>query len=186
MDKRLVVELIPGPAFLVGNLLGGLFAGAIFATAATALAILLRWRWDKTLPLMALSIFGLTVVFLTVGLFLNDTTYVKVSNTAGSLAFAAIIGAGLWLRPSLLERTLGYSIHMTAPGWRRLHHAWIALSVVRALANEVMWRSFSDTVWAIYNGVSDVVWIGLFIGLTSLVAYRYWDETAAAAERGAD
>ncbi|WP_349371070.1 septation protein IspZ [Salinarimonas sp.] len=179
MDKRLVVELIPGPAFLVGHMVGGIFVGAGFAAVATGLAILLRWRWDRTLPLMAISIFALTIVLLSIGLVLDDTTYVKVSNTVGSLAFAAIIAFGMLLRPSLLRRTLGYGIHMTKHGWRTLHGAWIGLSVARAAANEIVWRNYSDRTWAIYNGVSDVAWIGLFFIVTSIVAHRYWDERTA-------
>jgi intracellular septation protein len=178
MDKRLVLELVPGPAFLVGNLIGGIFLGAGFATVATAVAIFLRWRWDRSLPLMAISIFLLTLVLLTAGLILDDTTYVKVSNTVGSVAFAAIVAGGMLLRPSLLRRTLGYSLHMTGRGWRLLHLGWIGLSLARAAANEVMWRTTSDRVWAIYNGLSDVAWIGLFFILTSVIANRFWDEPA--------
>ncbi|MBL4556574.1 MAG: septation protein IspZ [Rhodobacteraceae bacterium] len=122
-----------GPAFLLGNALGGIFAGAGLAAVATALAVFLRWRWDRALPLLAISIFGLTIVLLASGLILNDTTYVKVSNTVGSLVFAAMIGLGMCLRPSLLRRTLDYSIHMADHGWRALHLAWIGLSVARHL-----------------------------------------------------
>jgi intracellular septation protein len=176
MDKRLIIELIPGPAFLIGNAVGGIFLGAGFATVATAMAILLRWRWDRSLPWMAISIFVLTLILLTTGLVLDDTTYVKVSNTVGSLAFAAIVALGTLLRPSLLRRTLGYTIRMIPKGWRILHAGWISLSLARAGANEIVWRNASDRTWAIYNGVSDFVWIAIFFVLTSAVARRFWDD----------
>lgn len=178
MDKRLALELIPGPAFLIGNAIGGIFLGAALAAVATAAAIVLRWRWDRSLPLMALSIFALTLVLLAVGVVMDDTAYVKISNTVGSLAFATLIALGMLLRPSLLRRTLGYSIHMTGHGWRILHVTWIAISLARAVANEWMWRTVSDHAWAIYNGVSDIAWIGLFFLATSGVARRYWNEQA--------
>jgi intracellular septation protein len=82
------------------------------------------------------------------------------------------------LEPSLLRRTLGYSIRLTASGWRVLHLSWISVSLARAVANELIWRNMSDRVWAIYNGVSDVAWIGLFFVATSVVAHRYWDKSA--------
>ncbi len=176
MDKRLIVELIPGPAFLVGNALGGIFMGAGVATLATAIAILLRWRWDRSLPWMAISIFGLTIALLALGLVFEDVTYVKVSSTLGSLAFAAIVAFGMLMRPSLLQRTLGYSIHMTPNGWTILHLGWIGLSLARASANELVWRNASDRVWALYNGASDVAWIGLFFLITWIVAHRYWSQ----------
>ena len=174
MDKRLVVELTPGPAFLVGNALGGIFLGAGFTTLATIAAIGLRWRWDRALPWMAMSIFLLTLVLLATGLALDDTTYVKISNTIGSLAFAGIIALGMLLRPSLLQRTLGYSISMTARGWRMLHVSWISVSVARAAANEAVWRNTTDSTWALYNGISDIAWIGVFFLVTYAVARRFW------------
>jgi intracellular septation protein len=176
MDKRLLLELAPGPAFLIGNAIGGIFAGAMLASIATGIAIVLRWRWDRSLPWLAISIFTLTIVLLTIGLVLDDTTYVKVSNTIGSVLFAAIIGIGMFLRPSLLQRTFGDTIHMTARGWHILHIGWISLSLARAALNEVVWRNASDQSWAIYNGVSDIVWIGAFFILTSFLAHQYWDE----------
>jgi intracellular septation protein len=178
VDKRLAVELIPGPAFLVGHAIGGIFLGAALAAVATGAAIVLRWRWDQTLPLMAISIFALTLVLLAVGLVLDDATYVKISNTVGSLVFAALIGLGMLLRPSLLRRTLGYSLRMTRDGWRLLHVTWIGISLARAAVNEVMWRTVSDRTWAIYNGVSDLAWIGLIFVATSGVARRYWNDRA--------
>ena len=125
---------------------------------------------------MAISIFVLTVVLLTVGLILEDTTYVKVSNTIGSIGFAAIVGLGLFLNPSLLRRTLGHSIQMEPSGWWVLHLGWVVLSIARAVANEIVWRTLSDRTWAIYNGVSDIAWIGLFFVVTSVVAHRYWED----------
>lgn len=178
MDKRLIVEVIPGPAFLAGHAVGGIFAGAIVAAAATAVAVFLRWRWDQRLPLMAISIFVLTVALLGFGFVFNDPTYVKMTNTFGSLAFAGVIAGGMALRPSLLRRTFGHSIRMAPRGWRVLHLSWIALSLTRAGANEAVWRTTSGGTWALYNGISDIVWIGLFVALTWAVAHRYWTEDA--------
>ncbi|MGL6211701.1 MAG: inner membrane-spanning protein YciB [Paracoccaceae bacterium] len=176
MDKRLLVELLPGPAFLIGNAAGGIFAGAAFASIATVIAILLRWRWDRSLPWLAISILVLTLALLTAGLVLDDVTFVKLSSTIGSLVFATIIALGMLLRPSLLRRTLGYTIQMTAQGWRILNIYWIGLSLARAATNEVVWRNYSDNTWAIYNGVSDIGWIAIIAIATWAVANRYWDE----------
>lgn len=178
MDKRLILEIIPGPVFLLGNALGGIFLGAGLAVLATLAASILRWRWDRRLPLMALSILGLTLFLLALGLFYDDTSYVKVSNTLGSIAFALILAAGLFLRPSLLERTLGYSVHLTPQGWRTLHGVWIAVSLARAGANEAVWRSVNDNAWAIYNGIADLAWIAVFFAATWLVSAHHWKDPA--------
>jgi intracellular septation protein len=178
MDKRLILEIVPGPAFLVGHALGGIFTGAVLATLATGVAVALRWRWDRRLPWMAISILGLTLVMLIAGLLVDDERFVKVSNTLGSLVFAVIIGVGMAMRPSLLQRTLGYSISMAARGWTVMHVVWIGVSLARAGVNEVVWRSMPDDAWAIYNGISDILWIAILIGLTWVVAYLWWEEAA--------
>jgi intracellular septation protein len=174
VDKRLVVELVPGVAFLAGNAMAGIFAGAGLAAVATAVAVVLRWRWDRSLPWLAVAIFVLTLILLLAGLVFDDTTFVKVGATVGSLAFAVIIGAGMILRPSLVQRTLGYRLTLTARGWRVLEMTWIGLSLLRAALNEAVWRTASDGVWAIYNGVSDVLWIGVFVLVTSAIAHMFW------------
>lgn len=179
MDKRLIVELAPGLAFVIGGLAGGLFVAAGLAAGATAVAIWLRWRWDRRLPWLGLAIFVLTLILFIAGLALDDTTFVKISPTIGSLAFAAIIGLGWFLRPSLLERTLGYALRVTGRGWTLLHLVWIAISILRAAINEVVWRNASDRLWTLYNGFSDLAWIGLFVASTWVVAHLFWQETQA-------
>lgn len=176
MDKRLIVELAPGLAFVIGGLAGGLFVGAGLAAGATAVSIWLRWRWDQSLPWLALSIFVLTLILLLAGLAFDDTTFVKISPTIGSLAFAAIIGVGWLFRPSLLERTLGYALRLSGRGWTLLHLVWMAVSVLRAAVNEVVWRNASERFWMLYNGFSDLVWIGLFVASTWAVAHLLWQE----------
>lgn len=175
MDKRLIVEFIPGIAFLIGNALGGLFLGAGLACLATVVAIVLRWRWDRDLPWLAIAIFALTLVLLIAGLIFDDTTFIKISATVGSLAFAVIIAVGMIPRPCLLKRSLGYKIKITDGGWQALHLSWILLSMARAMANETVWRSMSDNIWAIYNGLSDFAWFALFYVATSAIAHRYWN-----------
>lgn len=180
MDKRLILEIVPGPVFLVGHALGGIFAGAVLATLATGVAVVVRWRWDRSLPWMAISILGLTLVMLVAGLLVDDARFVKVSNTLGSLLFAMIIAAGMAMQPSLLQRTLGHSISMAGRGWTVMHAVWIGVSLARAGVNEIVWRSMSDDAWAIYNGVSDIVWIAVLVGLTWVVAHVWWEDAARA------
>lgn len=176
MDKRFAVELLPGMAFVIGSYAGGLFWGAGLAAFSTVVAVLLRWQWDRSLPWLAIAILALTAILLLAGLAFDDTTFVKVSPTVGSLAFAAIVGCGYFLRPSLLERTLGYSLCLSRRGWSLLHVVWVGLSILRAALNEVIWRNGTERAWVLYNGFSDFAWLGLFVFVTWVVAGLYWHD----------
>lgn len=180
MDRRLILELLPGIAFLIGNAVHGLFWGAGAAAAATLIAVALRWRWDGQTPWLAVATLLLTLVLTGAAIVLNNATFVLVRPTVGALAFAAIVAVGALPSPSLLQRALGYRLQLTDGGWRVLHGAWIAAALGAALANEIARRALAPDGWAIFNALSDVGLFALIWLLTRLVAERYWiDRTSA-------
>ncbi|MEM6382237.1 MAG: septation protein IspZ [Pseudomonadota bacterium] len=176
MDRRLVLEFLPGIAFLAGNAYGGLLWAAAVTVVATAVAVALRWRWDGSIPWLAVSTLVLAVVLTAFGLALNDETFVLVRPTVGALAFAGILAVGAFARPSLLQRTLGYRLQIKEAGWPVLHAAWISISVFSAFANEVARRVLSTDHWAIYNVASDPALFGLIYLATRWIAEWYWVE----------
>jgi len=176
MDRRLTLELLPGLAFLLGYELGGLFWAAGATVLATSIAVALRWRWDGSVPWLAVATLALVVVLTLAGIALQDETFVLVRPTVGALAFAAILALGALARPSLLRRTLDYKLQIEDAGWRVLHVAWVGLSLLSAGANEVARRTLSTDTWALYNAASDPALFGLIYLATRWIAEIYWIE----------
>lgn len=174
MDRRLLLEFVPGPVFLVANAFGGLLWAAVAATAATAAAVALRWDWDGRIPWLAVATLTLALFLTLFGILLNDETFILVRPTVGALAFAAILGIGALARPSLLERTLDYVLCVEARAWPVLHIAWILIAVLSAIANEIARRALTTDQWAVYNVLSDPVLFSLIWLATRLIAERYW------------
>lgn len=185
MDRRLLLEVLPGIAFLLGNAAGGLLWAAGAAVAATGIAVAIRWRWDGRLPWLAVATLALALILTAFGVALNDETFVLVRPTIGALAFALILAVGARARPSLLRRTLDYRLRIEEPGWRALHVVWIALALLSAAANEIAWRVLTTDQWALYNVLSDPVLIGLIYLGTRAVARRYWIIEADEADEAA-
>ncbi|MEM9784434.1 MAG: septation protein IspZ, partial [Pseudomonadota bacterium] len=94
MDRRLILELLPGVAFLLGNAIGGLLWAAAVAVVATAVAVGTRWRWDGRMPWLAVSTLVLALVLTGFGVAFNNETFVLIRPTVGAFAFAAISGVG--------------------------------------------------------------------------------------------
>ncbi|ABV92768.1 intracellular septation protein A [Dinoroseobacter shibae DFL 12 = DSM 16493] len=176
MDRRLFLELLPGLAFLAGHVYGGLFWAAGLSVVATALAVGLRWRWDRAVPWLAVATFVLILVLTGAGLVLGDETFVMLRPTVGALAFAAILAVGACARPSLLQRTLDYKLRLVPRGWPVLHGAWVCLALLAAGANEIARRALSTDHWVVFNVLSDPALFGLIWIATRLVAEVYWDE----------
>ncbi|MBO6754787.1 MAG: septation protein IspZ [Roseibium sp.] len=176
MDRRLTLEFLPGAAFLLGNAYGGLLWAAAVTVFATAVAVALRWRWDGSIPWLAVSTLILAIILTAFGLSLNDETFVLVRPTVGAAAFAIILAIGAFAKPSLLERTLGYRLHLEKAGWVILHAAWTGLSLMSALANEFARRLLSTDQWAFYNVASDPALFALIYLATRIIAEWYWVE----------
>lgn len=144
----------------------------------TALAVGLRWRWDRQVPWLAVATLVLALVLTAAGLVLRDAVFIALRPTIGALAFAAIVGVGALARPPLLERSLGYRLRLTGRGWSVLHLAWLALALLSAATNEVMRRVLAAGAWVLYNALSDPVLIALIWLATRWVAERHWVEEA--------
>ena len=176
MDRRLFLEFLPAIVFLLANQVTDLFTAAAAAMVGAVVAVILRYRIDGQLPFLAVATLALSLLLLTAGFLSDDERFIKIRPTIGGIGFAAILAIGSLFRPSLLQRSMGYKLEITATGWAVLHGAWITLALTIAGANELVWRSTSTDAWVTYNVVSGPVTFGLYFAITYAVAWWYWIE----------
>lgn len=100
-----------------------------------------------TVPMMPLVSTGLIVIFGGLTLALQDKTFVKMKPTIVYVLFAAILLIGLYLKKPFIKYVIGQAIQMRDTGWTALTYRWIGFFIFMALLNEVVWRSFSESLW---------------------------------------
>ena len=176
MDRRLFLEFLPGIVFLLANFIWTFFIATAMAIVAAVVAVAVRYRIDRQLPFLAIATVALSVLMFGIGVMLNDENYIKMRPTIGGIAFALILAVGATFRPSLLERSLGYKLLITAPGWKLLHVGWMALAITLAMINVVVWQNTTTDLWVTYNAVIGPVAFGFYWLITYGVAWYYWDE----------
>lgn len=176
MDRRLLLEFLPGLVFLLANAVSNLYVATGAAILAAVAAVFLRYRIDGQLPFLAVATVVLSILMLGVGLMLDDERFIKIKPTIGSVAFAVILASGMLARPSMLQRSIGYKLEMIPTGWTVLHMAWIGMALVLAVANELVWRNTSTDLWVLYNVVSGPATFAIYYGVTYTVAWWYWQE----------
>lgn len=176
MDRRLLLEFLPGAVFLLTNAVWDLFAATAAAIAAALVAVILRYRIDGQAPYLAIATVVLSVTLLSVGLVLDDERYIKIRPTIGGVAFAVIVLIGASFRPPLLQRSLGYKLMITDAGWRMLHLGWAGLALCLALLNELVWRNTSTDLWVAYSAIAGPMAFAFYYGVTWAVAWEYWIE----------
>ena len=125
---------------------GFIVATLIFIPVLVASTLAL-WRLTGRLAPMQIATLVLVVVFGGLSVWLNDPRFFKMKPTIMYLIFAAALGASLALRRNWLELVMSEALPMRPEGWRVLTLRMTALFLGLAVANEVIWRSMSETAW---------------------------------------
>ena len=137
------------------QLWGQEYEALVFATLlfipVLALATLLQWRLTGKLSAMQVVTLVLVVVFGGMSVWLNDPRFFKMKPTVIYLLFAGILGYSLLAGKHWLRLALSEALSMDEAGWRKLTLRMTLMFLALALANEVVWRSMSETTWVYFK-----------------------------------
>jgi len=187
-DNRLKLALEYGPLvlFLLGywalkdkslTLAGQTYSGFIVSTAVFvvifAVSIFALWRLTGTIAPM--QIITLVVVLFMGGLtvWFNDAHFIKMKPTIIYGFFAAALGFGLLRGKSYLRLVLGDAIALQAQGWMILTRRIAIFFVALAVANEIVWRNFSDGTWVAFKAVGLTLAMFAFLLTQANLLERY-------------
>jgi intracellular septation protein len=165
---KLILELGPlvvffivnfkGEDMLAGNpTLASWFGGQpiIFATAvfmlAMAISLALSWAILKKVAVMPLVTAVVVLIFGSLTLYFQDSTFIKMKPTITNLLFAGTLLGGLAFGQSLLKYVFGDVYKLQPKGWMVLTLRWGLFFLVLAALNELVWRNFSDDVWVSFK-----------------------------------
>jgi intracellular septation protein len=144
---RLALDLGPLLLFFFSNSRWGIFAATGIFMAATVLSILITYLVARRIAVMPLVSAVVVMIFGGLTLYLQDELFIKLKPTIIYSIFAAILFAGLWMGRSLLALVFDSLFRLDPEGWRKLTWRWAIFFVLMAIANEIVWRSFSTDAW---------------------------------------
>jgi len=130
------------------ELLRSLFASPIiFATApfmvAMAISLIISWLVFKRVAIMPLVTMVVVLIFGTLTLILQDSTFIKIKPTIVNSLFGATLLGGLLFGQSLLKYVFGEVYHLKPEGWQKLTVRWGLFFFLLAAMNEFAWRGSS-------------------------------------------
>lgn len=138
-----------------------IFFGVYFATdiltataalvAASLLALAGSWAVARRIPWLPLLAAVVLTIFGGLTLLFEDDLFIKIKPTIVQLLFAAALLGGLAIRKIWLKMVIGRAIRMPDEAWRTLTVRFAVFFTVMALANEVVWRSFSTDFWVTFD-----------------------------------
>ena len=90
---------------------------------------------------MTLASAGFVFVFVSITLFLQDETFIKIKPTLVYCLFASILTFGLVRGRSYLQMLMGDMLPLGTEGWMVLTRRWTGFFVFLAVLNEAVWRT---------------------------------------------
>lgn len=137
------------------TLFGREYSAFILATLVfipvLVIATLIQWRLTGKLAPMQIATLVLVVVFGGLSVWLNDPRFFKMKPTLIYLIFAAILGYSLLAGKNWLQLVLSEALPMDAEGWRKLTLRMTLVFIGLAVANEIVWRTMSESSWVYFK-----------------------------------
>ena len=161
---KMVLELGPVVLFFIGYIklreevfliAGQEYKGFIIITAAfiplMVLSTLALWKLTGHLSKMQLATLVLVVFMGGLSVWLNDERVFKMKPTLIYLLFGGALGIGLLRGQSYLKLVMEELMPLEHEGWMILTRRICLFFLALAVANEVIWRSFSTDTWVYFK-----------------------------------
>jgi len=161
------------PATLTSGDRAGIFVATAVFMLAVVLALILSYALTRHLPLMPLITVAVVLVFGSLTLMLHDELFIKLKPTIIYLLFAGVLLGGLAFGKPLLGVVFDSVFNLTEEGWRKLTVRWALFFFALAVLNEVVWRTQSDSFWALFKLVGVVPLTFVFAALQYPLLTKY-------------
>ena len=157
------VEILPLLAFFVGyQYFGLLVAAALSVVLGVMVLVLARWR-DGRIAAFPLFSVAMSALFTAVAWGLDDGLFIKLQPTIFNGAFSAVLLGGWLLGRAMMRQFFGAQFSLTDATWMTLSLRWGCFFLLLAIANEVVWRMFSEAEWVAYKTFVAAPASGLFM-----------------------
>ena len=131
------------------------YDGFIVVTAAFIPLLILStaalWWLTGKLSRMQVATVILVVIFGGLSVWLNDDRFFKMKPTMIYVLFGGLLGFGLLRGQSYLKYVMEEMMPLEDAGWMILTRRLMFFFRGLALANEVIWRSFSTETWVYFK-----------------------------------
>ena len=146
--EKAALDFLPLILFFAVLTWKGIFvATAVFMAAIAFVVVYTLTRHRRVSPMLAVTA-AIVLVLGGLTLYLHDKTFIKIKPTIAYTIFAIILAGGLMTGRNFIKLLLEQSFHLPDAQWRTLTIRWIGFFLFMAVLNEIVWRNFSDEIWA--------------------------------------
>ncbi len=144
---RLALDLGPLILFFVGFKFFGIYTATGIFMAAVLAALAIGYLRERRISPMPLFTAVLVLIFGGLTLYLHNAVFIKIKPTVLYAFFGAMLLGGLAFNRLFIKYAFGQAFDLTEEGWRKLTWRWGFFAFALAIANEIVWRNFSQQIW---------------------------------------
>jgi len=166
MNKKVInfiTEVVPIASFFLAYKVFDLIIATGVLIVASILALCIQKVYNKKVPPMLLLTVLLVTIFGGTTIISQNPHFIKMKPTAAYIVFASILIFGLIRNKLYLKNVFAEKLALSDYGWRVMTRRFILFFVAVAIANEVIWRTYSEEVWIYFKTVGILPLTILFI-----------------------
>jgi intracellular septation protein len=145
--RRLALDLGPLFIFFVAYRFLGIYGATGVFMAAVLVALALDYIIERKLSPVPIMTAVLVIIFGGLTLYLQNAIFIKMKPTALYTLFGLTLLGGLAFNRLFLKYLLSLGFEMPDASWRTLTLRYGIFFLVLAVANEIIWRNFSEAIW---------------------------------------
>ncbi|MCP5369094.1 MAG: septation protein A [Rickettsiaceae bacterium] len=144
---KFLVELLPLLAFFIGYKTQDIFAGTLYMLIASVISIISLYIIEKQINKTSLISTVLILISGSLTLISGDSQFVKMKPTILYTLFAFILlYTNSQGRPAV-KYLFRSTISMEEDKWKILNTKFMYFFFSMAIINEIIWRSYSESIW---------------------------------------
>jgi intracellular septation protein len=161
--RRLALDFGPLVVlFAAYRLNNNIFVATGAFMAASAVALLLGWMFERKLSPMPIFTTVVVMIFGGLTLYLKNETYLKMKVTVIYFCFGLVLLGGLAVGRPVIKYVFSQAFDLTEEGWKKLTLRWGIFCFALAALNEAVWRNVTTSIWLDFKVFGIVPLIFLF------------------------
>lgn len=161
---KFLIEFVPLISFFIGYKLGGIFEGTKYTLIATIISTLAAFLFKIKLTKVNIFTNIFVIISASLTLFSGNTLFIKIKPTILYCMFGIIFLVTNYKWQPAIKVVLGSAIELKEDyRWLHLNTRFMCFFFLMAIANELVWRNYSEETWVNFKVIYTIPLTFIFI-----------------------
>lgn len=144
---KFISEFSPIIIFFISYKYLGLNSATMILIATTIITLIINYLTKQKSSIIAIISSLMLVILGGISIYTGDSKFIKLKPTIVNLTFSLILFSGIIKKQGLIKYLLQNTISLSDQAWLKLSLRWAIFFLILALANELVWRNYSEENW---------------------------------------